>query len=350
VGEDRRLIRPSWVLAALLLVVPLGAVAWWLNRPRPDTGPPPAAGELDVVCLGRIDSLTPIASLDPGVPGRVVKVVAEGAVVKKDDPLLWLDDAAAKLRVEEAMAAVAAAEADRDAAELELRMLPDRKKAQEAAVAAAQKKVDAAEELLKQRRSQQKLNMATDAELAAAEAEVQLLRQLKAAEDLRLAELKAAESGLKVRAAGAKLAAAEVARRQADRAAEECVLKAPSAGVVLRVQASPGEAVAPGSPQPPIVFRPEGLLVVRADLEQEFLGRVRPGMKATVRDEFRPDAPTWTGSVIRVGNWVARKRVVALEPGEIGDVRTVECVVGLDNPPPDLLVGQRVRVRIGRAD
>src|SRR5439155_1489103 len=148
----------------------------------------------------------------------------------------------------------------------------------------------------------------------------------------------------------AKLAAAEVARRQADRAAEDCVLKAPSAGVVLRVQASPGESVAPGTPVSPIVFRPDGPLVVRAELEQEFLGRVRPGMRATVRDEFRPDAPGWTGTVTRVGNWVARKRAVALEPGELGDVRTVECVVALDAPPAELLVGQRVRVRIGRVD
>jgi multidrug resistance efflux pump len=349
-SDGRRFIRPGWVLAVLLLVVPVGAVAWWLNRPKPAAGPAPDSTELDVVCLGRIDSLVPVASLDPGTPGRVVKVVAEGAVVTKDDPLLWLDDTTPKLRVEEAQAAVSAAAAERDAAKLELKLQPLRKTAQKAAVAAAQEKIDAAERLLDQRKSQQQFNMVTPAELFAAEAEVRQLKQLKGAEEARLAELDAADPGLKVRATEAKLAAAEVARRQADRAVAECVLRAPSGGVVLRVQTSPGEAVAPGSPQPPIVFRPNGPLVVRAELEQEFLGRVRPGMKATVRDEFRPDAPAIGGTVSRVGQWVARKRAVVLEPGELGDVRTVECVIGLDSPPPDLLVGQRVRVRIGRAD
>jgi hypothetical protein len=72
-------------------------------------------------------------------------------------------------------------------------------------------------------------------------------------------------------------------------------------------------------------------------------------MKATLRDDARADSPTWTGKVLRVGNWVARKRSVVLEPGEVNDVRTVECVVTLDNPQ-GLLVGQRVRVRVGKGE
>ena len=109
-----------------------------------------------------------------------------------------------------------------------------------------------------------------------------------------------------------------------------------------------GEAVAPGTPLPPIAFRPDGPLVVRAELEQEFLGRVRPGQKAVVRDEARADSPTWAGKVLSVGQVVARKRSILLEPGEINDVRTVECVVGLDGDASGLLVGQRMRVRIAR--
>ena len=39
-----------------------------------------------------------------------------------------------------------------------------------------------------------------------------------------------------------------------------------------------------------------------------------------------------------------------LDPGEMNDVRTVECVIVLDGDPAGLLVGQRMRVRIGKAE
>src|SRR2546427_6836152 len=39
----------------------------------------------------------------------------------------------------------------------------------------------------------------------------------------------------------------------------------------------------------------------------------------------------------------------SLEPGELNDVRTVECVVTLDSHE-GLLVGQRVRVRLGKGE
>ena len=50
-----------------------------------------------------------------------------------------------------------------------------------------------------------------------------------------------------------------------------------------------------------------------------------------------------------MAGWVAQKRSFLLDPGEVNDVRTVECVVELDRPADGLWVGQRVRVRIGPA-
>ncbi|HJZ57877.1 MAG TPA: hypothetical protein VKE74_23160, partial [Gemmataceae bacterium] len=57
---------------------------------------------------------------------------------------------------------------------------------------------------------------------------------------------------------------------------------------------------------------------------------------------------SWTGKVERVGGWVARKRSVVLEPGEVNDIRTLECLITLDGSTEGLLIGQRVRVRVGR--
>jgi multidrug resistance efflux pump len=107
---------------------------------------------------------------------------------------------------------------------------------------------------------------------------------------------------------------------------------------------SAGETASPGVPA--LLFRPDGPLVVRAELEQEFIGRVKSGMRATVTDESRADSPTWTGRVKTVGAFVARRRSILLEPGEINDVRTVECVIALEGRTEGLLVGQRMRVRL----
>jgi multidrug resistance efflux pump len=186
----------------------------------------------------------------------------------------------------------------------------------------------------------------TPAELAAAESEVKQLEQLEGVERSRLEELKLADPNLKVRAAEAKLTMATIARRQAEDALADCVLRAPVAGTVLRVQVSAGEAVAPGAGLPAVLFRPEGSLVVRAEIQQEFIGRVMRGMKATLRDDVRADSPTWTGKVQSLGQVVAPRKAILLEPGERNDVRTVECVIAIDGDTSGLLVGQRMRVRI----
>jgi multidrug resistance efflux pump len=341
------------ILAAAVLLLPIAGVAWWLNRPKGGESPGgPGLADLDVVCLGRVDGLTPIASLEPSVPGKVAEVfVAEGQTVKAGDRLLRLDDESLRLKEEEARAALGAADVEVGAARLEETLYPFRKAAQESAVAAAGERVTAAEKLLEEKKKSMMFTTVTPGELVASEAELNQLKHLKSAELSRLDEVKAGEGSLKLKVKGAetKRTMAEIALRQAEKAVRDCILLAPTAGVVLRVQTSRGESVAPGV-MPPIVFRPDSPLVVRAELEQEFLGRVQPGMRATVRDDSRADSPTWTGTVLRVGNWVARKRTILLDPGEVNDVRTVECVIALDGGPEGLLVGQRMRVRIGRAE
>ncbi len=351
-AEGRRLPGAGILTVLLFIAAPIAGTAWWLYRPAP-SGPPPGPGldAVDVVCSGRVDGELPSASLDPLRPGRVVAVaVAEGAEVAAGQELLRLDDTLAKDEVDRAAPALAAANAELDAARADAKLQPVRLSSASALVAAAGERVKAARRLLDQRKTQQSFSGVTAAELAAAESEVRQLEQLETAEQGRLDELKGADPEIKVRVAQARVAAATVAVRAASKAVEDCVLKAPSAGTVLRVQASVGETVSPGTPQPPIVFRPKGQLVVRAELEQEYIGRVKAGMKAVIRDETRPQSPEWTGRLKRVSGWVARRRSIVLEPGELNDVRTVECLVELDPPKEPLLVGQRVRVRFTRAD
>jgi multidrug resistance efflux pump len=350
----RRIPGLGFLIAAAILVLSIAGVAWWLYRPKgSEAAGGPGLADLDVVCLGRVDGLTPVASLEPSIPGKVAEIyVSDGQPVKPGEKLLKLDDEALRLKEEEARAAFEAAEVDVASAALERSLYPFRKAAQEAAVAAAGERVIAAEKLLEEKKKSMMFTTVTSGELMANEAELNQLKHLKTAELSRLEEVKSglAAIDLKVKAAETKRTMAEIARKQATKAVRDCVLLAPTSGVVLRVQTSRGESVLPNGMQPPIIFRPDSPLIVRAELEQEFLGRVKPGMKATLRDDSRADSATWTGTVLRVGNWVARKRTVLLDPGEVNDVRTVECVIAIDGSPDGLLVGQRMRVRIGKAE
>jgi multidrug resistance efflux pump len=338
------------ILALVFLVVPIAIVAWWLSRPKGETTSPlPTLADLDVVCLGRIDGEKAVANLDPGLPGKIVEIcVVDGQHVNEKAPLLKLDDTSLKLRVEEAQAAVTAADIEIEAAQAEAKLHPIRKAIQRDAIAAAADRVASARRVYEEKKKANSFGTATPAEVAIAETEVKQMEKLEGAERSRLEELELVNPNLKVRAAETKKLTADIALRQAKKAVEDCVLLAPARGTILRVQASVGETVAPGTLQPPIVFRADGALVVRAELEQEFLGRVSQGMKATIRDDARSDSPVWNGKVLRVGLVVARKRSVLFDPGELNDVRTVECVISLEGNLDGLLVGQRMRVRISR--
>lgn len=349
---DRRLL-PGWGLLAVLMLIAgaLAVATWWFNRPRPN-GPPsgPALEDLDVICAGRVDGLLPTAGLEPAMPGKVSTIlVQEGATVEKDAILLQLEDSAARFRLAEAIASRKVAEVELQAAEKEVQLYPTRVKAYEALVAAASARVEAAKQLQQLRRTQLEFNKISPAEFAAGEAEVRQLLQIEAAENERFRELKDSDPSLRLRLVQARKELAEIAVQAAEKALADCQLKAPVRGTVLRIQTSVGETVTPGGFEPPIIFRPEGALVVRAELEQEFLGRVHEGMPAKITDETRPRSPVWTGSLARISGWVARRRSIVLEPGELNDVRTVECLVTLDDLPEPLLVGQRVRVRFSRS-
>jgi multidrug resistance efflux pump len=349
-SERRRIPGLGAIIAVLFLLVPLGAVVWWVSRPRGEaTAPGPALAELDVVCSGRVDGLAPVAALDPAAPGKVVEVmVSEGQSVPAGKPLLRLDDEALKLRVEEAQAALAAADIEIEAATQEAKQHPARVRAQKLAGAAAADRTATARKVLEEKKTAKQFGTVTAAEIIAAEAEVRQYERLETIEADRLADLTAINPDLRVKAAEVRKHQAQIALKQAEKAVRDCVLVAPSAGVVLRTNVSVGETAIPGRMQPALVFRPDGPLVVRAELDQEFIGRVKPNMPATVTDDTRADAPTWKGHVQQVGTFVTRRRNVLFEPGEVNDVRTVECIVALDGPTNGLLIGQRMRVRIGK--
>ena len=54
----------------------------------------------------------------------------------------------------------------------------------------------------------------------------------------------------------------------------------------------------------------------------------------------------WTGKVTRISRWFGPRRSRRYEPRQFNDVRTLECIIKLDKPDPNLRIGQRVRVTL----
>ena len=346
--EARRLPSMFWWLGLLLLVGTVAGARWLMGTHRPEsTTPPPPPEDVDIVCAGYVDAPGGVASLAPGQAGRVIEIpVHEGDRVKAGQVLLRLDDRLARQRRKEAEAGVAAAYAV--AAEARQGPLQHAAKVEQqtAAVEAARRKLAGGRFLLQHRRELQQLGQVSKAEVDAANEQVGELEQLVKVEQSRLEELKRIDPEQPYRVAEAQYYAAKAKLAQAREAEEECTLRAPEDGKVLRIGTAVGDLCGPTTPQPPIAFYPDRTLIVRAELEQESVGRVSEGLSASVTDDSGAVSHTWTGRVTHVSGWVAPRRSILFEPGQMNDVRTAECIVQLDPDPVPLRIGQRVRVFI----
>jgi multidrug resistance efflux pump len=355
-AEGRRFPVVGLVGLALLLA-PIAFAAWWFAYPAPNHPPPgPPLDELDVVCSGRVDAEGLVTALAPVQPGQVIRVsVAEGARVAKGQEILAIDDAQYQIAVREARAAVQAAQVEVDAAAVRARQFPKQLDVKAKHVDALRADAEAGEKKLAQMREQQRLTSAVSkVDVEVFEANVRKLRLAAEAAQIELDELRKLDPDLEPRAARTRLDTARAALDRAEAAVRDCVLRAPADGTILRLQAAvggtltPTAAPLPGSAPPPVMFAPAGPFVVRAELEQSSLGRVREGMRAVIKDDARTDSPTWSGRVKRIAGWIAPRRSILLEPGELNDVRTTEVVIDLDPSQDRLWIGQRVQVRLVR--
>jgi RND family efflux transporter MFP subunit len=202
---------------------------------------------------------------------------------------------------------------------------------------------------------------AAQAQLEQAQAQLKLLAIKQAAAEQRakrLAAAVAAGAGDGQSADDAHEAAAQLdAEQQADRAAQDMVsqkldearyelkqrsLLAPFDAEVVRVLAQPGASVSPSS-GPLFTLLPQKPRIVRAELNESFVGVIQPGMHA----EVVAGNAQWSAHVLRIGN-VYGPATLENDPQVRANARTVECVLAFDQPQ-DLRIGQRVIVRFGAA-
>lgn len=300
----QRRLPVAWLLR---LGAPALSIAWLLagcSRPADAPTAPSAstASKYAAVARGRIDiegGLLTLAMPREGVLASVA--VHEGDHVKRGQLLAALDAEPARLAVEAAQAQLEQAQAQSKL--LGIRQIAARQRARRLAAAVAAGAGDG--------------QSADDAREASAQLD---------------AEQASAHAGVSM--ASQKLAEARYELKQRS-------LLAPFDADVVQVSAQPGASVSPSS-GPLFTLLPNKPRIVRAELNESFVGVIRPGMHAEV--VVNDDASTqWRAHVLRIGK-VYGPATLENDPQVRANSRTVECVLAFDQPQ-DLRIGQRVMVR-----
>lgn len=177
-------------------------------------------------------------------------------------------------------------------------------------------------------------------------ARLQPLVQMQAeAEDV----LRAAEASTQTIAdslASARLALQAVQLQQQKLALQhrQLSLRAPTAGHVLRIDAQLGESLSRGTPV--VWFAPDAPLIVRAEVDEHLLGRLKLGMTATIEAEAGGGS-RYPATLAQIARAVGPVRALPEVRAAAKDDHVVECLLSLGVAP--LLIGQRVLVRFGGA-
>jgi RND family efflux transporter MFP subunit len=257
------------------------------------------------VARGRVDIEGGLLRLAVPRDGVVAEIkVHEGDNVHKGQLLARLDTQPAQLAVDAAQAEQQQAQAQ--ATLLQTRIKAAQQRAQRLASAAAAGAADG--------QSADDARQATD----------QLQGEL---ENVRAAATLAAQ----------KLAAARYELTQRS-------LNAPVDGQIVSRTIQPGATVSTSS-GPAFVLLPDAPRIVRAELNESFVGVVHEGMQAEIIEDGGSGGTPLHARVLRIGA-VFGASTLEEDPMVRSTTRSVECVLVFDQAPPaSLRIGQRVLVR-----
>ena len=217
------------------------------------------------------------------------------------------------------------------------------------AIEVAKRNLEAAQFAAKRKREATKKGGLVEAEADAADLLAKTADAAVKVEEAKLerSEAKADNIALAKTKAEAEVALAKLLVDKAKLALDECLVKAAVDGTVLRLGVQAGDLLGRDPKVPALIFCPAGPRIVRAEVEQEWAGRVQEGQIATIQDDTGNGSdPPWTGKVVRVGDWMAHRRSILPDPTQFHDVRTLECIIELGPNQPPLRIGQRVRVAL----
>lgn len=350
------------VVTALVLVglVGVGLTLLAAARQPGDGAPAPArpsvsATDRQLVCLGTVDTEDKMIAIYPDnfpQPSQVTKVlVREGDEVKEGQELLKLDTEMYQLKVAEAEAGIKEANGKLAQARAMIRAHGEQMKVLEKELDAKAAELEARKAELQQSERAVKAGDKNPVELEVPKANVKAADLTLLAARIKLDAAKTEVPNYLEDLANAGLARAQELKRQAERARDQMTCKAKADGRIIRSFVSEGSQFGPiARGEPAFWFVKKGPLLVRADVAQEFAGRIVKGKAAIIQDES-DDKQTWAGRVTKVGDQFLPKRQTsgsAVDIFPVNDDRVLECIVSLDLAPGQTgpRFGQKVRIKI----
>jgi HlyD family secretion protein len=299
-------------------------------------------GSWEAVTLGRVEPRTGEIKITAPLPGgRIADVLAKpNEDVFAGELLVRLDDEEALARVAEADAQVALHKRARNDQSAPAASA-DRRKAEDAA-ADAERSVADARAALDKTTADWRAGSAPKADLDAARLAVSRAEdRLREKRDALLKLKASADTPLPTRLEG-ELNVAQAEWRVAQAALEKTQIRAPADGVVLRVDAKAGDLSVPSIGPAMVVIGDVSALRVRAEVNEQDLGRIRVGQGVLVRaGAFH--GREFEGKVSSVARVVGPSRINSGDPRKFSDVDVLEVLVDLPSPGP-LLVGEQVDV------
>jgi len=120
------------------------------------------------------------------------------------------------------------------------------------------------------------------------------------------------------------------------------VIRAPTAGTIVRRYANPGSGASTFNVTAMFQLQPDSQRIVRAEVEERSLTQVKAGQGVEIVPESDQEK-AYPGKVIRIAGVMGSRKLRSDDPSERADERVVEVVVDAEQAP--VLVGQRVLVK-----
>ncbi|MGH7173441.1 MAG: HlyD family secretion protein [Gemmataceae bacterium] len=299
--------------------------------------------------LGYLDIEGGVTPLYPEQPGRVKSIEArENEPIKAGEPLFHLEDTILVLKVSEAKSDLKGAREKLAIAQARLKQANKQIEAQKTAIAVARKNVAKARLLHDKQKRFAKGGISGDTEtVQVAEITVEQAELAVRGEEhkLVLAELAKREVEGYVAVAQANVEAKQAQLKEANNAVEECVVRAPVDGTPLRILVNVGQVLGSNPHQPAIQFAAQRPLLVRAEVEQEFVDHVHKEQSVVIEDHVTGKECA-RGKVVSLARWYAHRRSASPEMLSMNnDGRTLECLIKIESTSREIRIGQRVRVQ-----
>lgn len=298
--------------------------------------------------LGYIDIEGGVTRIYPVQLGRVKSIEArENENVKAGQPLFHLEDTIPAFKAREAETALKTARQQQAVAEARVAEADAQIAAQQEAIDAANVKVKQAQLVLEKQKRFKSEGITNAEEFKNAELTVHLAEIGVKVEQRKLDAAKAAKRVAEsfVNAARANVETRQIQLDEARNAVKECVVRAREDGTPLRILINVGETLGSNPHQPAIQFAAQRPLLVRAEVEQEFVDRLSEGQNVVIEDNVTGKECA-RGKVVSVARWYAPRRTASPETLMMNnDVRTLECIIKIESIRREIRIYQRVRVQ-----